>query len=370
YLTQNLMAVLTNGTVLLLNGAGVAALQHGNVIELTNGLVGIDTACSGIQSLQASLMAAVFLGEFYRLNWIRRCGLPGIAWAIAIAVNFARVFFLSFMVHLHGENAVAVYHDKAGHLASVVTFLLILLFASRLQSVPEPSSGLSRERPSLALSGKDGFAVLIGLCCIPLAAWAWFAAVTDGSLKTVATPQWKLHPDALSEGWQAEDWKPTAHEQSLLRYSEREALNVNTPSGGKAAVVHFFWKPGQSMPALAFYHTPQMCMPWIGWTESAAPAPVTLTVHGVPLPCVQYRFQMEDSQQIVYQTLCAGGRTSAFILDPERIAGRGSRLSMLWRAPREQVNEELLVYLPTDAGGDADAENHQATEILEQVLHP
>jgi len=370
YLTQNILSVLSTGTVVLMNWAGVAALQHGNAIELTHGMVGIDTACSGIQSLQASVMAALFLGEFYRLNWIRRGWLLGLSLVTAMAVNFGRVFSLTYLVHLYGESATALYHDKVGYTASAITFLLILLLASRLAPGVNYQSVGSAGRPSTALSGKDGVAILLGLFCIPLAAWAWFAAVTNGTLKTLATPQWKLHSDTLPEGWKTEDWKPGAHEYSMLRYSKREAMSVSNPSGAMAFVVHFFWKPGRSMPGLAFYHTPQMCMPWIGWTETDAPRPVVLTVHGTPLPCVQYRFRMEDARQVVYQTLCAGGRTSAFILVPEAMAGRGERLSMLWHAPREQVNEELLVYLPVTENSDAESENHLAGEMLEQVLYP
>ena len=38
-------------------------MPHGNVIETTGGFVDIDTACSGIRSLQAALMLALFFGE-------------------------------------------------------------------------------------------------------------------------------------------------------------------------------------------------------------------------------------------------------------------------------------------------------------------
>jgi exosortase len=368
YLTQNMLAVLTAGTVVLLNWTGVAALQHGNAIELTRGIVGIDTACSGIQSLQASLMAGLFLGAFYRLNCARRAWLMGLAWATAMSANFIRVFFLAFMVHLHGEGAVALYHDKAGYLASFATFLLILLLASRLDHSANRLTDGNAGRASVALSGKDGVALLAGVLCIPLAAWAWFTAVGGENLKTVAAPRWTLHLNGLPEGWQTETWEPSSHEYSMLRYSAREALSIRTPSGLTAHVVHFFWKPGKSMPGLAFYHTPQMCMPWVGWRETDVPRPVTLAVQGVPLPCVAYRFRMEEARQVVYQTLCAGGRTSAFMLDPAAMAGRGKRLSMLWRAPREQVNEELLVYLPGDENSDEKTEPQLAGEILGRVL--
>ena len=64
-----------------LNAAGLPALRQGNVIEIGAGRVGIDEACSGIRSFQATLMLALFFGEFYRLSagdgggcfWPGRC---------------------------------------------------------------------------------------------------------------------------------------------------------------------------------------------------------------------------------------------------------------------------------------------------------
>ena len=52
----------------LLGWVDVPALVHGNVIEVSTGMVGIDEACSGIRSFQSSLMISLFLGEFYRLS--------------------------------------------------------------------------------------------------------------------------------------------------------------------------------------------------------------------------------------------------------------------------------------------------------------
>jgi Transmembrane exosortase (Exosortase_EpsH) len=46
----------------LLGWMGVPAMAHGNVIEVSTGMVGIDEACSGIRSFQSSLMISLFLG--------------------------------------------------------------------------------------------------------------------------------------------------------------------------------------------------------------------------------------------------------------------------------------------------------------------
>jgi len=62
-LTQDLMQVVASLTVELLGWLDIPALQRGNLIELGTGTVGIDEACSGIRSFQATLMISLFLGE-------------------------------------------------------------------------------------------------------------------------------------------------------------------------------------------------------------------------------------------------------------------------------------------------------------------
>jgi len=71
--TQNLMRAVTVINVSLLNVAGIPALQHGNVIEVGSGLIGIEEACSGVRSLQATLMISLFLGELYSLRSPAAC---------------------------------------------------------------------------------------------------------------------------------------------------------------------------------------------------------------------------------------------------------------------------------------------------------
>ena len=70
--TQGLMRVIAACTVEILGWFNVPALQHGNLIELTNGTVGVDEACSGIRSLQSNVMAGLVIGELYALGKNRR----------------------------------------------------------------------------------------------------------------------------------------------------------------------------------------------------------------------------------------------------------------------------------------------------------
>ena len=81
-------------TIQILNVIGTLAVQHGNVIELSTGPVGIDDACTGVRSLQATFMVALFLGAFYRLTPLRRILLVVAGLLLAFVCNIGRTFLL------------------------------------------------------------------------------------------------------------------------------------------------------------------------------------------------------------------------------------------------------------------------------------
>src|SRR5262249_30213157 len=77
-LIQSLARFVTFVTAEAVHLSGIPAFQHGNIIEISTGVVGVEEACSGIRSLQSGLLAALFLGELYRLSPVRRVGLVGL----------------------------------------------------------------------------------------------------------------------------------------------------------------------------------------------------------------------------------------------------------------------------------------------------
>jgi exosortase len=65
---QGLMRTTAALTVECAGWFGIPCVQHGNLIQTTVGLVGIDEACSGVRSLQSALMLSLFLGEMHRFT--------------------------------------------------------------------------------------------------------------------------------------------------------------------------------------------------------------------------------------------------------------------------------------------------------------
>ena len=101
-------------TVEILAVIGIPADLAGSVIHLTTGPVGVDEACSGIRSLQSTIMATLFIGFLMLKGVGLRILLFFAGISLAIFGNLMRVLFLSYQAHHHGIEAIDASHDAAG----------------------------------------------------------------------------------------------------------------------------------------------------------------------------------------------------------------------------------------------------------------
>ena len=372
FVTRRLLHLVAAGVTGAANLLGIAALQRGNVIEVATGTVGIEAACSGVESLQAGFMAALFLGEFFALPLARRIALVALGVAGAILVNFLRVLWMVRYAARHGPQAALDWHGAVGLVATAVLFSLLALLARYLSprdearayrgSRGDDASYVDRFRSrASAILAMAGAVVLAS----PLLAWLWFAVAEGGESPAGAAPaHWTLASLAAPpEGWRSEAFPPGPREAALLRFSTREGWRLSGPDGIHAWVVHFWWKPGESLPGPAFAHTPALCLPWAGWSPQAPPQLIRLRVRGEEVPALAADFAQEGVGLSAIQILVAGGQVVPPEGDLEKIGVRFSRLARLWQAPRHQVNEEVLVYL---AGGSVGREG--AEEVLAVAL--
>ena len=109
------------------NVLGSPAVRRGVLIETGPGLVGVDAACSGIRSFQASVMIALFLGELFSYGILRRSVLLFGAVALAFVCNVIRTTYLVRIADLHGLAAVNLHHDQAGFAIMGITLFGLLL---------------------------------------------------------------------------------------------------------------------------------------------------------------------------------------------------------------------------------------------------
>src|SRR5438552_9337317 len=176
---QDLMRIVTAINVTFLQLAAVPALQHGNVIEVGTGFIGIEEACSGVRSLQATLMISLFLGELYFFSAIRRIALVVIGALLAFVCNVVRTAILVWVGTRRGATGIEAWHDPAGLTILIVCLFglwlvsLIMLRCGKTPQIPSPPS--SQNAPTHFSSG-----LLIGLAIwlllIEVSVQIWYRA--------------------------------------------------------------------------------------------------------------------------------------------------------------------------------------------------
>src|SRR5262249_9650703 len=121
--TQGLMRLVARVAAEAAMLLGTPAQVEGNLIRVSNGLVGVNEACSGIRSLQTSLMIGLLFGELKRLSVLRRVALVVCAVAIALFANFLRAVFLVRVAARENLSEVGRWHDIAGY--SIIAFVFV-----------------------------------------------------------------------------------------------------------------------------------------------------------------------------------------------------------------------------------------------------
>ena len=318
-LIQGLMRANVGVTIELLGLIGVPGLQHGNVIEIATGSVGIDDACSGIRSLQAALMLSLFLGELYALSAMRRVLCVCAGFALAFVFNVGRTLLLAWIASEKGIGAIASWHDPAGVTILVACFLSLWLIARALQKAesrkqkaemgavgPQDHETLTGVQgsgfkvqgskldvgcsmldvpPAGSLSaGGEGrtevaspSSVRFLLSAFPISAFkrcqrlsifliAWLLLVESGTEIWYRSHEWRLPKTAV---WHVElprdsptfrDLPFSEDAKRFLRYDQGFNGAWQEPDGTRWQAISFRWKPGRTAVHLAKSHTPEVCM--------------------------------------------------------------------------------------------------------------
>lgn len=307
--TVGLQGFVTDFVVEVMHILGIHAEPQGNSIYLRGGPVGIAEACSGIRSLQASLMISLAIGELFYLRTFRRLTLVALCAATATVLNLGRTLSLCLITEYQGAEAMHKAHDFIGN-----TILLVLPVASWLigraltlaggalptdpplrpsatdGAPPEPSHlqrvlaaarGLAWVRmpnvvPALVI-GLAGFTTYhVWLAILdrrdPPQQTPYFLAVPgpDNGIEQIET-----HPDVWAT------LNPTSGGSYIAR------IGANQP--GRISLSHFFWKPAAANRWVTG-HRPDVCMPAGGWKKDASPEPIQITLDGQTLEFTLFRF--------------------------------------------------------------------------------
>lgn len=315
-LVLSLMHVVSFVAVEGLNLCHVPAIQRGNVIEIGPGMVGVDEACSGIQSFQSALMVSLFLGELFQFTRSRRFGLIGGAVLWAFLCNLARAFFLAWISHREGLRALDRWHDHTGlalMLACYGGIIALALALSRRQGVATPAPAAEPAPPaaSAPLSASPPSAipparviprpVLLGvlawLALVQLATEAWYRRHERG---VAPQPAWSVTWPQQMPQFKTEDFSDPV--RRMLLYNEAEGASWQDPDGNHWLAYFFRWHPGNSRAKTTQVHNPEVCLPSGGMTKIAAHGRREYPVGTLQIPFETFTFR--DQHHIAHVFYC------------------------------------------------------------------
>jgi exosortase len=306
---------------------GIPAQVEGNLIRVSTGLVGVNEACSGIRSLQTSLMIGLLFGELKRLSISRRIALVAGAVAIALFANFLRAVFLVTIAAAKNISEVGRWHDIAGYTIIALVFVGTMALAYFLgkseirrhktdlagqtpqsairtphSAIPAVVAGVSPATPPLQPARLPlqipAYYVLSALCWllfVELGTAAWYRIhetnLVNGIRWNVQWPEQspnfrkvKIDPEIRGvlrfDEAQAAAWtitSPAKSETSLAAKGseplEPKSFAAQGNHSGENTIscllYAFRWKPGRNSALLANLHRPDVCLPASGWTQVA-----------------------------------------------------------------------------------------------------
>ena len=297
FVTQALMRAVTAINVFGLNLAGVPALQQGNLIEVGSGLIGIEEACSGVRSLQATFMISLFLGELYSFSWARRLVLLLAGASLAFLCNLVRTALLVWIGTQQGAAAIHAWHDPAG-----LTILLFCLFGLWLISLLMRRGRPEETSPLGANPSWNGFGVSPALLA-SLAVWLLLTEVGvqiwyKAHQSPLENSRWTVRWPTAQENYKAVPIAPEA--EGLLRYNDGGG-GAWKASDGRPWLMYFFrWLPGRTAALFVKTHRPDVCLPASGMTLVSDNGIQLLDVNGVKLPVRSYRFDSRGTPLHVF----------------------------------------------------------------------
>ena len=295
---QGLMRAVAGVAAEIITLFGIPARVEGNLIRMSNGLVGVNEACSGIRSLQTSLMIGLLFGELKRLSISRRVALAAGAVGLAFFANFLRAVFLVRVAATKNILEVTRWHDIAGYTIVALVFVgtlgLAYLFGrsgarSQKPEVRSQTSQVSGQWSVVPPLPSSGAASIRQPTASYLAtALCWLLLVEIGT-----TAWYRVHERNLVSGirWSVQwpEQAPNFHKlkidkeiRNVLRFDEGQAAawTVSLPTAAALAIQSrpnniscslylFRWKPGRNSALLANLHRPDVCLPAVGWTQVA-----------------------------------------------------------------------------------------------------
>jgi len=360
---QDLMRAVSAINVSLLNIAGVPALQHGNVIEVGSGFIGIEEACSGVRSFQATLMISLFLGELYSFTIARRILLVIAGALLAFFCNLVRTALLVWLGAKRGINAIESWHDPAGLTILLVClfglWLLSLMMRRRSQPTAEPPY-IDNKFVPLRFSWPLLVSLTLWMFLAETGVQFWYRLHQS----SIVNSRWEVRWPTSESAYKSMAIAPEV--KSLLRYNEGSAGTWKASDGHFWMMYFFRWLPGRTAGLAVKIHRPDICLPATGMTMSRDNGSRLLTVNGVDLHIHAYRFDDRGAPLHVFYCYwnASSSNKNVAAAEQEDWTARGRLRAVLKARPEIGAVLELVVWGYQD---DGEADRAMQCELEDRV---
>ena len=373
-LTHGLQSVVTSVVLGTLHFLGIAAVQHGNVIQLTNVSVGIEEACSGVRSL----ISCVYAGLFFSATLVRtrraRALIIVLAGPLALAMNLLRSLTLTLLAH-RGVEISGAWHDLTGFAILGVTAALLAGLAIKLNRGVSPVSENPRQnapvtiipdstrsdRPTqLLVSG--GLLLAVGIAVL------FILNTRPASNPGQPAPDLVAILPASFDGWQINPGQDLAQFSGQLQTDRLASTSYyrQTSRGPLEITVYLaYWPVGSAPVSAVAAHTPDACWPGAGW----APHPVTnsripVALAHRQLDDAEYRqFTQGEFLQHVWYWHLYNGR----VIHPEGIRSPRQLLTLAFKYGFHREGEQLFVRVSSNQPWETIAAEPLLQEIFARL---
>ncbi len=358
---QGLMQFIAGLTVDVVDFLNIPAVQHGNLVEVNNGVVGIDEACSGIRSLQSAIMISLFLGELYRFSSARRVVLLAASLVFVLLANLTRTTFLVWAAASHGLHQMEAWHDTAGNIIMLIVVPGLMGLAYLIQPKAEPGKIPShREEKLTPVPGWAGVSILAWLLAVQIATEIWYRSHEAGLVPNV---RWSVAwPTADPDFIKTEIPKNSL---AILRCSDSESASWNDNAGNQWSAFLLRWKPGRNSTALAKGHRPDICFPAAGARLTQDFGWLSTNVNGVQMAFHHQSFASGPQNLHVFYCLWSDRISPHDSSDPTNGNSQMSRLRAVIDGKRNLGQEVFEVVLSSpDAEADPVTLFRQQLQLL------
>lgn len=299
---QNLMGINALITAKVISLGSMEAIARGNIIEIGGQFIGVEEACSGIRSLQTSLMMSLFLGEFYRIRIRNRVSLLLLGFFVSFLFNSTRTIVLTYIGATEGLDALESWHDPLGYGVLFISLAGLWSTAywysmkeeSETEVVQDTMTWIAQLKPSAAFTKITVCFLIIVL--IGEATTEYYYKVREREL--IQSQDFSLKFPSSAPFYQEDEFSEIT--KTILKFNEGNAASWEGPSGNQWRIYLLEWEPKRVSRKLVSAHTPEVCYPAAGYNLESFLGINTVVSNGIPFDFRTYLFKERETYFYVF----------------------------------------------------------------------